>query len=46
MSGSRPTPEQWEAALYRLRHLSDDGKSVTAEVKATAARLGVAERTV
>ncbi|MFC4005944.1 hypothetical protein ACFOY2_01830 [Nonomuraea purpurea] len=46
MSGSRPTPEQWEAALYRLRQLSDQGRSVTAEVKATAARLGVAERTV
>ncbi|MEQ4720355.1 transposase family protein [Nonomuraea sp. B19D2] len=41
MSGSRPTPEQWEAALYRLRQLSDQGRSVTAEVKRRpAARVG------
>jgi len=45
MSADRPTPKQ-ETALYRLRQLSEDGNSVTAGVKATAARLGAAERTM
>ena len=41
-----PTREEWDAALHRLRQRGDRGESITAEVNATAAALGVTARTV
>jgi putative transposase len=43
---ARPTSQQWETALDRLRELTARKESITAEVAATAARLGVTDRTV
>lgn len=43
---ARPTSQQWETALDRLREMTARGESITAEVAATAARLGVTQRTV
>lgn len=43
---SWPAREEWDAGLHRLRRLADRGESITAEVSATAAALGVSERTV
>ncbi len=42
----RVTREQWETALHRLRRAADAGGPLSAEVAATAAALGVTERTV
>jgi putative transposase len=41
-----PTRQEWDTALHRLRRGNDRGESITAEVSAVAAPLGVAPRSV
>ena len=41
-----PTRQEWDTAQHRLRQLDDRGESITAEVSAVAAALGVAPRSV